>query len=70
MIRARCPGLDAAVRSIAGFARMIRNLSGDKDTLTDWMNPVDADLPILGPFTAGLRRDLDAGRVGSGSRRV
>ncbi len=39
---------------------MIRNLSGDKDTLTGWMSAVDAELPMLRPFTAGLRRDLDA----------
>ena len=32
-IRARCPELDAAVRHVAGFARMIKDLSGDKDTL-------------------------------------
>jgi transposase len=39
---------------------MIKNLSGDKDTLTKWMGAVDADLPVLRSFTAGLRRDLDA----------
>src|SRR6476660_2487590 len=32
-IRARCPELDAAVRHVAGFARMIKDLSGDRDTL-------------------------------------
>src|SRR5664280_156970 len=32
-IRARCPELDAAVRHIAGFARMIKDLSGDQNTL-------------------------------------
>jgi transposase len=59
-IRARCPELDAAVRHVAGFARMIKNLSGDRDTLAGWMAAVDADLPELRSFTAGLRRDLNA----------
>jgi len=59
-IRARCPELDAAVRNVAGFARMIKDLSGDRDTLAVWMGAVDADLPVLRSFTAGLRRDLDA----------
>jgi len=54
------PELDAAVRHVAGFARMIKDLSGDKNTLTGWMSAVDADLPTLQSFTAGLRRDLDA----------
>ena len=39
---------------------MIKDLSGDMDTLTAWMSAVDADLPTLRSFTAGLRRDLDA----------
>src|SRR5664279_2329191 len=44
-IRVRCPELDAAVRHVAGFARMIKDLSGDKNTLTGWMGAaVDADL--------------------------
>jgi len=59
-IRARCPEIDAAVRHVAGFARMIKNLSGDKDTLTVWMAAVDHDLPALRSFTRGLRLDLDA----------
>jgi hypothetical protein len=59
-IRARCPEIDAAVHRVAGFARMIKDLSGDKDTLTGWMGAVDADLPMLRSFTVGLRRDLDA----------
>jgi transposase len=59
-IRARCPEVDAAVRHVAGFARMIKDLSGDRETLSTWMGAVDADLPVLRPFTAGLRRDLDA----------
>ncbi|HZM67217.1 MAG TPA: ISL3 family transposase [Nakamurella sp.] len=59
-IRVRCPELDAAVRHVAGFARMIKDLSGDQNTLTKWMGAVDADLPVLRSFTAGLRRDLDA----------
>jgi hypothetical protein len=59
-IRVRCPALDAAVRYVAGFARMIKDLSGDEDTLVEWMGAVDADLPVLRSFTVGLRRDLDA----------
>jgi transposase len=59
-IRARCPELDAAVRHVAGFARMIKDLSGDQAMLSKWMGAVDADLPPLRSFTAGLRRDLDA----------
>jgi len=59
-IRARCPELDAAVRHVAGFARMIKDLSRDEAMLSKWMGAVDADLPALRPFTAGLRRDLDA----------
>ena len=59
-IRHRCPELDAAVRHLAGFARMIKDLSGDQNTLTKWIGAVDADLPPLRSFTAGLRRDLDA----------
>ena len=59
-IRARCPELDAAVRHIAGFARMIKDRSGDQNTLTKWIGAVDVDLPALRSFTAGLRRDLDA----------
>lgn len=59
-IRARCPELDAAVRHVAGFARMIKDLSGDANTLTKWIGAVDADLPALRVFTSGLRRDLAA----------
>jgi hypothetical protein len=58
-IRQRCP-LDAAVRHVAGFARMIKDLSGDENTLTKWIGAVDADLPALRVFTSGLRRDLAA----------
>ena len=59
-IRHRCPELDAAVRHVAGFARMIKDLSGDEAMLSKWMGAVDADLPTLRSFTAGLRRDLAA----------
>ncbi|HEY7815961.1 MAG TPA: transposase [Nakamurella sp.] len=59
-MRQRCPEMDAAVRHVAGFARMIKDLSGEETTLTKWMGAVDADLPALRSFTAGLRRDLDA----------
>ena len=59
-IRHRCPELDAAVRHVAGFARMIKDLSGDQNTLTEWTGAVDADLPALRSYTSGLCRDLDA----------
>jgi len=59
-IRHRCPEVDAAVRHVAGFARMIKDLSGDEAMLSKWMGAVDADLPALRSFTAGLRRDLTA----------
>ena len=59
-IRQRCPELDAAVQHVAGFARMIKDLSGDENTLTKWIGAVDSDLPTLRSFTIGLRRDLDA----------
>ena len=59
-IRGRCPEVDAAVRHVAGFARMIKDLSGDEAMLSKWMGAVDADLPVLRSFTAGLRRDLAA----------
>ena len=40
---------------------MIKDLSGDRNTLTAWMGAVVADdLPALHSFTAGLRRDQDA----------
>ena len=50
---------DAAVRHVAGFARdqgPVRR----RETLTKWIGAVDADLPALRSFTAGLRRDLAA----------
>jgi transposase len=36
---------------------MIKDLSGGRDTVTGWMDAVDADLPVPRSFTAGLRRD-------------
>jgi len=63
-IRARCPEIDAAVGHVAGFARMIKDLSGDKNTLTEWMVAVDHDLPTLRSFTRGLRLDLKAVTAG------
>jgi len=63
-IRARCPEIDAAVQHAAGFARMIKDRSGDKNTLTEWMTAVDHDLPALRSFTRGLHRDLDAVTAG------
>ena len=56
----RCPELDSAVGHVAGFARMIKDLSGDVNTLTKWLGAVDADVPALRSFSAGVRRDMDA----------
>jgi len=63
-IRVRCPELDAVVKHVAGFARMIKDLSGDKETLTEWLAAVDHDLPALRSFTRGLRLDLEAVTAG------
>ena len=63
-IRTRCSEIDAAVRHVAGFARMIKDLSGDKDKLSQWLIAVDHDLPALRSFTRGCRRDLDAVTAG------
>ncbi len=63
-IRSRCPKIDAAVTQVAGFARMIKDLAGDKDTLTAWTAAVDHDLPTLRSFTRGLRLDLGAVTAG------
>jgi transposase len=44
---------------------MIKDLSGNKDRLTAWIDAVEADnLVQLRSFTAGLRRDFDAVTVG------
>jgi transposase len=63
-IRVRCPEIDAAVKHVAGFARMIEDLSGDQDKLTAWMAAVDHDLPALRSFTVALRRDIAAVTAG------
>ena len=63
-IRGRCPEIDAAVEHVAGFARMIKGLSGDSDKLTEWIAAVDHDLPTLRSFTVGLRRDIAAVTAG------
>ena len=63
-IRARCPEIDAAVKHVAGFARMIKDLSGDQDNLTAWMAAVDHDITALRSFTVGLRRDIAAVTAG------
>lgn len=64
-IRARCPELNAAVRHVAAFARMIKNRSGDAARLTAWIDALEADnLGTLRSFTAGLRRDFDAVTAG------
>jgi hypothetical protein len=58
-IRLRCPEMDAAaVRHVAGFARRIKDPSGNEDILTQWIGAIDNDLPVRRSFSAGLRRDL------------
>ena len=39
---------------------MIKDLYGDENMLTTWIGAVDAVLPALRSFTAGLRRDRAA----------
>ena len=63
-IRGRCPEIDAAVKHVAWFARMIKDLSGDQDKLTQRTTAVDHDLPTLRSFTVGLRRDIEAVTAG------
>lgn len=45
--RGRCPEIDAAVGHVAGFVRMIKDLSGKEEKLTAWTAAVDHDLPAL-----------------------
>ena len=42
------------------FRGGLRNLCGDRDTLTGWMAAVEAEPPAVRSFTAGLRRNVDA----------
>jgi len=49
-IRQRCPELDAAVKHVAGFARMIKNLSGDEHMLTKCRLPAGWDHPVARGF--------------------
>jgi transposase len=59
----RCPELEASRRHVGAFARMIRDLRGDR--LADWMDRVrDDKLPALHSFVAGLRQDLAAVTAG------
>ncbi len=43
---------------------MIKDLSGERDKLTEWIAAVDHDLPALRSFTVGLRRDIAAATAG------
>jgi hypothetical protein len=52
-IRARCPELDAAVRHVTGFARMIKDLSGDMNTLTKWIGAVEPTCQCCGRSPPG-----------------
>ena len=56
----RCPELDAAVRHVAGFARMIKDLPATRTCSPNGWAPSTPTYPPLHSFTAGLRRDLDA----------
>jgi transposase len=62
-VLARCPELEATRRHVGAFARMIRDLRGDR--LPDWMDRVGDDkLPALHSFVTGLRQDLAAVTAG------
>jgi transposase len=62
--RARCPHLDALARHVAGFAKILAGLHGDR--LEGWLAAVEADdgQPDLHSFARGIRRDHDAVRNG------
>ncbi|CRK59259.1 Mobile element protein [Alloactinosynnema sp. L-07] len=62
-VLARCPELEATRRHVGAFARMIRDLRGER--LPDWMDRVGDDkLPALHSFVTGLRQDLAAVTAG------
>jgi len=61
-IRARCPELDADVRHVAGFARMITDLSGDENTLTKWIGAVDGRRRLARPAVVHHRPAPRPGR--------
>jgi transposase len=62
--RASCPHLDALARHVAGFAKMLTGLHGDR--LDAWLAAVEADdgQPDLHSFARGIRRDYHAVRNG------
>jgi transposase len=62
--RARCPHLDALARHVAGFAKMLTGLHGDR--LEDWLAAVEDDdgQPDLRSFARGIRLDYHAVRNG------
>jgi transposase len=61
--RGKCPHLDALARHVAGFAKMLTGLHGDR--LDTWLAAVENDdQPDLHSFTRGIRRDYDAVRNG------
>jgi len=43
---------------------MIKDLSGDKDTLTAWMAAVDHEMPALRSFTSGCTATSRPSRPG------
>jgi transposase len=58
-VLARCQDLDAVAGHVTSFAEIMCRLQGER--LHQWIARVEADqLPELHPFTAGLKRDLDA----------
>jgi transposase len=62
--RRKCPHLDALARHVAGFAKMLAGLHGDR--LEGWLAAVEDDdgQPDLHSFARGIRRDYDAVRNG------
>ncbi|WP_230210978.1 transposase [Streptomyces kaniharaensis] len=60
---ARCPELTAASESVRDFARMMKNLDGER--LLKWIERTEVtDLPPLRNFARHLRQDLDAVTAG------
>jgi transposase len=62
--RGQCPHLDALAGHVAGFAKMLTGLHGDR--LDQWLAAVENDdgQPDLHSFARGIRRDYNAVRNG------
>ena len=62
--REKCPHLDALARHVAGFAKILTGLHGDR--LDDWLRAAEDDdgQPELRSFAHGIRHDYQAVRNG------